>query len=242
MIEMGKTDFEPRVIAFCCNWRAYVGADTAGTSRLQYPSNIRIIRVMCCGRMDPTFVLSAFSWGADGVMILGCHPGDCNYLKGNFMAEKRIQFLRQALRHMGIEEERLKLDWVSASEGHKFAYLANEMVGKLKELGPIKPKLEETVGAFRTERLRWVMGLAHMEPKIERKRYFAKTGEIMKDEIERQTIIGKIKEKGPMTVRELSEATNIATDRILRHIIALRKVGTISEAGEKEDEYLYQVM
>ena len=239
---MEKTDFEPRIIAFCCNWRAYVGADIAGTSRLQYPPNIRIIRVMCCGRMDPTFVLSAFSWGADGVMILGCHPGDCHYIKGNFMAEKRMPFLRQALQHMGIEEERLKLNWVSASEGHKFAYLANEMVDKLKELGPIKPKLKETVDAFRTERLRWVMGLTHTEPKISRKRYYAKTEEIMKAEVERQMIIGTIKQKGPLTIREISDATNMPPDKILRHMIALRKAGVISEAGEKEDGYLYAVL
>ena len=238
---MRKTDFEPRIIAFCCNWRAYVGADMAGTSRLQYPPNIRIIRVMCCGRIDPTLVLSAFAWGADGVMILGCHPGDCHYLKGNFMAEKRMQFLRQALQHMGIEKERLRLDWISASEGHKFAYLANEMVGKLKELGPIKPKLEETVDAFRTERLRWVMGLTHMEPKISRKQYYAKTREIMKDEIERQMIIGAIKQKGPLTIREISDAINVPPDKILRHMIALRKAGVISEAGEEQDGYLYAV-
>jgi len=239
---MEKKDSEPRIIAFCCNWRAYVGADMAGTSRLQYPPNIRIIRVMCCGRIDPTFVLSAFTWGADGVMILGCHPGDCHYLKGNFMAEKRMAFLRQALTHMGIEEERLKLDWISASEGHKFAYLASEMVSKLKELGPIKPKLEETVDAFRTERLRWVMGLTHMEPKISRKLYYAKTGEIMKDEIERQMIIGAIKEKGALTIREISKMTDIQPNLILRHIIALRKSGIISEVGEKEGGYLYTVV
>jgi F420-non-reducing hydrogenase iron-sulfur subunit len=108
----------------------------AGTSRFEYPPNARIVRVMCSGRIDPTFVLSAFKWGADGVLITGCHPGDCHYVKGNFMMERRFEFLKQALNQLGIEPERLRLEWISAGEGEKFAALIRDAARKIRELGP----------------------------------------------------------------------------------------------------------
>jgi F420-non-reducing hydrogenase iron-sulfur subunit len=133
---MEKENFEPLIVTFCCNWCSYAGADLAGTSRFEYPPNARIIRVMCSGRIDPTFVLSAFKWGADGVLITGCHPGDCHYVKGNFMMERRFDFLKQALSLLGIEPERLRLEWISAGEGEKFAALIRDATKKIKELGP----------------------------------------------------------------------------------------------------------
>lgn len=133
---MGEKGFEPIIVTFCCNWCSYAGADLAGTSRFRYPSNARIIRVMCTGRIDPTFVLSAFKWGADGVLVTGCHPGDCHYMKGNFMMERRFEFLKQALSQLGIEPERLRLEWISAGEGEKFAALIRDATGKIRELGP----------------------------------------------------------------------------------------------------------
>jgi len=133
---MAKTKFEPLIIAFCCNWCSYAGADLAGTSRYEYPTNVRIIRVMCSGRIDPTFVLSAFRWGADGVLITGCHPGDCHYVKGNYMMERRFDFLKEALGHLGIEPERLRLEWISAGEGEKFRVLMRDATRRIKELGP----------------------------------------------------------------------------------------------------------
>jgi len=129
--------FEPTIISFLCNWCAYAGADLAGTSRLQYPPNIRIIRIMCSGRVDPIFILEAFKSGADGVLVAGCHPpSDCHYLSGNLEAQKRILLLKKILLQLGIEPERLRLEWISASESEKFAAVVRDMVMKLKRLGP----------------------------------------------------------------------------------------------------------
>jgi len=130
------TEFEPRVVGFLCNWCAYAGADLAGMSRITYPPNIRIIRVMCSGRIDPAFILEAFRSGADGVLIAGCHPGDCHYLSGNFKAYRRVVMLRKVLEQFGFEPERLRLQWVSASEGERFATVIKDMVKEIKKLGP----------------------------------------------------------------------------------------------------------
>lgn len=136
-------NFEPTIVSFLCNWCSYTGADLAGTSRLKYSSNIRIIRVMCSGRVEPTFVLKAFREGADGVLICGCHPGDCHYHEGNYKCLRRYHLLKNYLRQMGIDERRLRLEWISASEGKQFAELVNDTTEVIKELGPadIKEKL-----------------------------------------------------------------------------------------------------
>jgi F420-non-reducing hydrogenase iron-sulfur subunit len=140
-----KDGFEPRIIGFLCNWCSYAGADLAGVSRIQYPPNIRIIRVMCSGRIDPAFVLEAFKDGADGVLVAGCHPpSDCHYISGNFKALRRITLLKKALKEFGIEPERLRLEWISASEGDKFAEVVRDMVEEIKNLGPNPVKIMET--------------------------------------------------------------------------------------------------
>ena len=139
---MEKAEFEPTIVAFCCNWCAYAGADLAGKSRFEYPTNMRIIRVMCTGRIDPTIILSAFRSGADGVLIAGCHPGDCHYVKGNYAMERRFNFLKNMLKHLGIEPERLVLEWVSAGEGGKFAALVRNVTRQIKDLGPNPLKRE----------------------------------------------------------------------------------------------------
>jgi F420-non-reducing hydrogenase iron-sulfur subunit len=132
-----KNGFEPKIIGFLCNWCAYAGADLAGVSRIQYPPNIRIIRVMCSGRIDPAFVLEAFKDGADGVLVAGCHlPSDCHYISGNFKALRRITLLKKVLKGFGIEPERLRLEWISASEGDKFAAVVRDIVDEVKKLGP----------------------------------------------------------------------------------------------------------
>lgn len=131
------TEFEPKIVGFLCNWCAYAGADLAGVSRMQYPPNLRIIRVMCSGRVDPSFILEAFKFGADGVLVAGCHlPSDCHYLAGNFKAQRRILMLKELLKQLGIEPERLRLEWISAAEGEKFAKVVKEMVAEIKRLGP----------------------------------------------------------------------------------------------------------
>ncbi len=134
---MTEVEFEPKIVGFLCNWCAYAGADLAGVSRMQYPPNVRIIRVMCSGRIDPAFVLEAFKDGADGVLVAGCHlPSDCHYLTGNFKAQRRIMLLKNVLTQFGLEPERLRLEWVSASEGDRFATVIREMVEEVKKVGP----------------------------------------------------------------------------------------------------------
>ena len=130
------TEFEPTVVAFLCNWCSYAGADLAGTSRLKYPPNVRSIRVMCSGRVNPLFVLKAYLKGADGVMIMGCHPGDCHYQKGNYNARRRYIMLDQILKSVGLDHERIGLWWVSASEGKRYAQVVEEYTNKLKTKGP----------------------------------------------------------------------------------------------------------
>jgi F420-non-reducing hydrogenase iron-sulfur subunit len=133
---MGNNGFEPIVVAFCCNWCSYAGADLAGTSRLQYPPNVRIIRVMCSGMVHPNLVIDALTKGADGVLICGCHPGDCHYIDGNLKAEKRAEAIRLMLEDFGLEPERFRLEWVSASEGPRFAQVIRDMVQQVKSVGP----------------------------------------------------------------------------------------------------------
>jgi F420-non-reducing hydrogenase iron-sulfur subunit len=128
--------FEPRIVGFLCNWCAYKGADAAGRAHLPCPSNFTPIRVMCSGRVDPQFVLDAFANGADGVLILGCHPGDCHYRDGNDSAMRRNVLLRKVLAQFGVEEERMRLDWVSANEGERYTRIVTEMVEQLRVLGP----------------------------------------------------------------------------------------------------------
>jgi len=132
-----KEEFEPKIIGFLCNWCAYAGADLAGVSRIQYPPNIRIVRVMCSGRIDPAFVLEALKDGADGVLVAGCHlPSDCHYISGNFKALRRITLLKRVLEDFGVEPERVQLVWVSASEGDRFAAIVQHMVEEIRRLGP----------------------------------------------------------------------------------------------------------
>lgn len=142
---MIEGNFEPRIVAFCCNWCTYTGADLAGISRMIYPANVKIIRTMCSGRVDPQFVMKAFREGADGVMICGCHPGDCHYQNGNVKTMRRFPLLVEMLKQFGIEEDRIMLEWVSASEGDKFAKICYEMTGRVKKLGPLGMKRQEPV-------------------------------------------------------------------------------------------------
>ena len=135
--------FEPRIVGFLCNWCSYTGADLAGTSRIKYAPNVRVIRVMCSARVDPSFVLKSLAAGADGVLVCGCHPGDCHYSEGNYKALRRMRLLARCLESFGIEKERVRLEWVSASEGKRFADIVDEMTEKIRELGPsrIRPAL-----------------------------------------------------------------------------------------------------
>jgi len=130
------SEFEPNIIGFLCNWCSYAGADLAGTSRMKYPANVKTIRVMCSGRVDPVYVLEALKKGADGVLIAGCHPGDCHYQSGNFKANRRMKLLKNMITELGLEPERVRFEYISASEGKEFANLITEMTEEIRKLGP----------------------------------------------------------------------------------------------------------
>jgi len=133
---MTKTEFRPKIVGFLCNWCSYAGADLAGVSRIQYPTNLRIVRVMCSGRIHPALILEAFRNGADGVLVAGCHLGDCHYISGNYKAKNRVLMLKKVLEQLGLEPERLRLEWVGASEGDRFAKVIKNMTEEIKKLGP----------------------------------------------------------------------------------------------------------
>lgn len=135
---MSEDTFEPKIVGFLCNWCSYRAADLAGTARIKHATNVRIIRVMCSGRVDPTFVLKALASGADGVMIAGCHPGECHYIEQNYKAMRRFAMIKHALRAMGLEEERLRLVWASAAEGQQLAEAIDAFVADIKKLGPLR--------------------------------------------------------------------------------------------------------
>ncbi|NQE46747.1 F420-non-reducing hydrogenase vhc iron-sulfur subunit D [ANME-1 cluster archaeon GoMg2] len=136
--------FEPKIVAFCCNWCSYAGADLAGVSRYHYPPAVRILRVMCSGRVEPVFVLDAFKHGADGVIVTGCHLGECHYISGNQNAERRVENTKRALEYLGLGAERLRLEWISASEGQRFAEVMREFTKEIKALGPSPFRREKT--------------------------------------------------------------------------------------------------
>jgi coenzyme F420-reducing hydrogenase delta subunit len=129
-------EFQPKIVGFLCNWCSYAGADLAGTSRLQYPPNIRIIRVMCSGRINPRFVLKALQNGADGVLVSGCHPGECHYIEGNYYTRRKVMAFQSLLEHFGIDPRRFRLSWVSAAEAIKFSDVVKKITAEIKELGP----------------------------------------------------------------------------------------------------------
>ena len=137
---MSEENFEPKIMGFLCQWCSNTGADLAGTSRMHYPSNVCISRVMCSGRVDPTFVVNALAEGADGVLIAGCHPGDCHYSEGNYRIMRRYPILQNLLDQFGVEQDRVRLEWISASEGEKFAKVIAQMSEALKKLGPFNWK------------------------------------------------------------------------------------------------------
>lgn len=232
------TEFEPKIVGFLCNWCSYAGADLAGVSRYQYPPEIRIIRVMCSARVDPMIVLTLFKEGADGILIGGCHIGDCHYISGNYHTEKRAFVIKRLMEKTGLEVERFRLEWISASEGEKFANTVAEFTETIKNLGPSKvaedPNLASRLGAavdtsldFRIRSL-----LGHEVGMIEDGNVYGekKTEEEMRniidvaieDEFRRSLILGITSSK-PASAKELSQLVDLPTDRIVEHIAILRQ-------------------
>jgi coenzyme F420-reducing hydrogenase delta subunit len=232
--------FEPKIVGFLCNWCAYAGADLAGVSRFQYPSNIRVVRVMCSGRIDPLFVTEMFLQGADGVFIGGCHFGDCHYVHGNYHAEKKMKMLRKVLEIVDLEPDRLRLEWIAASEGERFAETMTEFTAQIKALGP-NPVRGDTpdltilealytaknmVGDFR---LRTFVGKELdllekgnvYEEKVEKEHFDQLMDIAIEEELLRTRILHLSKDE-PQSVKILSEKMKIPTREILKQVVTLR--------------------
>jgi len=225
-------DEEVKIIGFMCNWCCYAGADLAGVSRFRYPPNIRIIRVMCSGRIDPDIILDSFLYGADGVFIGGCHLGDCHYVEGNYYAEKKIEMARRLLKEAGVEPERLRLEWVSANEGERFAATISEFTGKIKEMGRLefeKDKMEAVRMAAADYRLR-ILATKERELLEEGNKYgevFTQhemdklLDDMVREDYEAKRILLKLKK--PMSVKEISSELNWKPNVVFRHILDLKR-------------------
>lgn len=241
--------FEPKILSFLCNWCAYAGADLAGISRFQYPPNTRVIRVMCSGRVDPSFVPRAFLVGYDGVMILGCHPGDCHYLTGNYQAEKKIILTRKLLEMAGIGSDRLLLDWVSAGEGERFSQVIRQFVEKIRDLGPfpldqeMKGRLHAVKASLEGEKIRWMVGkgpeLIEKEnvyhEQLPKERLDAAIETTIHDELIKNRIIALVELK-PLPAAEISQTLNLKLKETLDYLVSLIGEGKIgfdpSEEGK----------
>ncbi|OGP58354.1 MAG: hypothetical protein A2162_05750 [Deltaproteobacteria bacterium RBG_13_52_11b] len=241
--------FEPKILSFLCNWCAYAGADLAGISRFQYPPNTRVIRVMCSGRVDPAFIPRAFLVGYDGVMVLGCHPGDCHYLTGNYQAEKKIILTRKLLEMAGIGSERLLLDWVSAGEGERFSQVIRQFVEKIRGLGPfpldqeMKGRLHAVKASLEGEKIRWMVGkgpeLIEKEnvyhEQLPKERLDAAIETTIRDELIKNRIIALVEPK-PLPAAEISQTLNLKLKETLDYLVSLIGEGKIgfdpSEEGK----------
>jgi F420-non-reducing hydrogenase iron-sulfur subunit len=239
----GVGQWEPKIVGFLCNWCSYAGADLCGVSRYQYPTNIRSVRVMCSTRISPHLVLDLFKAGADGVLLGGCHLNDCHYITGNFHTEKRVRLMKKLLEDAGVDPTRLRLEWVSASEGEKFSKVVTEFTDKVRSLGPSNVKKDETVKAkvaaadeaSETFRLRALVGKEfNLETKgnvynnrLDKAEFEKMIDLATKDEFERSLILVLAKGK-PRSVKELGKIMEVPTDLVLRHIVVLRQKNLIS--------------
>lgn len=249
-------DFEPKILGFLCNWCSYAGADLAGVSRIQYPPNIRVIRVMCSGRVDPKFVFQALLVGADGVIVMGCHPGDCHYLEGNYEAEKKFVMVQKFLAIIGLEN-RVRLEWVSASEGARYATIVKDFTDQIKNLGPspaagdspdknVVDKLKAIENAASSDRMRALVGsqrkiteqvnvYGEKVPLEDFNRIFDAA---IKDEYERQRILLTL-EKGSKSVKDLGVELTIDPSEVLQHMLILKGRGKIDFQKIRENTPIY---
>jgi F420-non-reducing hydrogenase iron-sulfur subunit len=253
-------EFEPKIIGFLCNWCSYAGADLAGVSRIQYPPNIRIIRVMCSGRVDPVLALEMFANGADGVIVMGCHPGDCHYVEGNLYEERKIKMLRKLIALTGLESERLRLEWVSAAEGQRFANVVTEFTEQIRRLGrsPLseeKPdqKILENLQAARNAasdfRLRVLVGREReltekcnvYDEKTSQEEFDSLLSEVVEAEFIRQKIylLTRIQ---PLSVKALAEATGLDPAAVLRQIVDMRRRNMITVDHVEEQTPLFAAL
>lgn len=238
-------EWRPKIIAFACNWGGYASADLAGMGRINYPSNVRIIRLMCSARVDPVFVLEAFRNGSDGVLILGCHPEYCHYINGNEQAETRAKFLKLIMKNAGVDPERLRMEWLSASEGARFAKVIKDFVNHLESLGPspigrkkadvdLLKCLEAAEAASGDFRLR---ALVSKERKVVQEgNVYGETkpreefDEVMKEAVDAEYIRNRIYlmvDKKPMSAKDLASTLGVDPAKVLRHIVVMRRRGLV---------------
>jgi F420-non-reducing hydrogenase iron-sulfur subunit len=248
--------FTPTLLGFLCNWCSYAGADLAGVSRFQYPPNLRVIRVMCSGRVDPIHVLEAFTQQIDGVMVLGCHPGDCHYLTGNIFTESRMKTLQEFLDILGLNPERLCLNWVSASEGERFAQLVTEFTLTIQNLGPITSdlpaheifrNLEAAKVAFSQQKPRWLM---NKEPDLltqgnvfgeflEETPYKKLKLATLIREYEKNKLLLSLNDQS-LSIQAISQSTGLQPQQILRYLIALEHEGAVTVSDRDGATLRYQ--
>jgi len=231
--------FKPRILGFLCNWCSYAGADLAGVSRIQYPPNIRVIRVMCSGRVDPKFIFEALRLGIDGVIVMGCHPGDCHYLEGNYEAEKKFQMVLKFLNFIGFEN-RVRLEWVSASEGTRYGEVVREFTAQITEAGPsplsgenpdkdLLDKIMAIEEASASERMRSLVGRQRKITEeenvygevISEQRFDNIFSLAVKDEYERYRILLAL-EKESKSVKDLAVNLNLEPSKVLEHMLILK--------------------
>lgn len=242
-------NFEPDILGFLCNWCSYAGADLAGVSRLQYPPNVRIIRVMCSARVDPTIVLEAFIRELDGVMVLGCHLGDCHYMTGNYYTERRMKTTQRILKKAGLSSERLMVDWVSASEGERFATLVKEFTEKVRNLGPLgsetrldpqqlRTRLVAAKEALAQQRIRWLVG--RERDLVEDKNVFGeKVSQKELDQLMFDTIVKEFAKRrillsmgeDALSVKEIAQRVGAHQREVLRNMVFLEKAGLVAVMG-----------
>jgi F420-non-reducing hydrogenase iron-sulfur subunit len=255
-----KHKFEPKIIGFLCNWCSYAGADLAGVSRIQYPPNIRVVRVMCSGRIDPIIPLEVFMRGADGVIVLGCHPADCHYVEGNLYEERKIKMLKKLLALTGFGPERLRLDWVSASEGQRFAQIVTEFTDQIKRLGPSPvsgkspdPKVLENLEAARNAasdfRLRVLVGKERelteknnvYNEKVSQEEFDSLLDEVVEAEFIRQKI-HLLTRTEPLSIKALSEETALKPAAVLKQIVNMRRRNMITVDHIQDTTPLYRAL
>jgi F420-non-reducing hydrogenase iron-sulfur subunit len=239
-----KYEFEPKILGFLCNWCCYAGADLAGVSRYQYPANIRVIRVMCSGRVDPVFIIQAFLDGADAVFIGGCHLGECHYgVEGNYHALSVMHIVKKVLQLIGMNPERLMLEWVSASEGIRFAEVVTNFTNRIRELGPLgKEGPDENGFRFKLEAVKKIVPYiklvereklrVHFETEEEYKEFFDSDEtnrlfrELIADKLEMSQIMGLLREN-PLSTGEISEMLGLKPSDVSRHLSVSTRQGLV---------------
>ena len=248
---MAKT-FEPRIVSFLCNWCSYAGADMAGISRIQYCPNIRVIRVMCAGRVNTSFIFEAFLAGSDGVLVLGCHPGDCHYLVGNYQAEKLMNRIEKLMEIAEISPQRLYLDWVSAAEGARFAQIVDSFIEKIRREGPLDKdvrllqRLEAAKMTVEKERVRWLLGnernLIEKEnvfgEKISYSEFDALANETIREEFFKSWLILNLDGK-PTSAKELASILGIQVQQVFAYLVDLMEEGEVSFHSFEERTPIY---